>query len=119
MKAKRYIVLPAAAVSFTLLILWYAHRPATVVQSNMEQVRQEAERGGYRLIDVEHLSKQYRSNKEKLLLVDTRQQWEHRAGYIDGSVSFPMEPNWWARWQGKKDLLALLGPDKNKSIVFY
>ena len=25
------------------MILWYAHRPATVVQSNMEQVRQEAE----------------------------------------------------------------------------
>jgi hypothetical protein len=111
--------MPSLAVSVTLLVLWYSHLPAPIVASNLAQVEQEAENGGYRLIDVETLSKLYQANREQILLVDTRQEWEHRGGYIDGSVNFPMEPTWWARWQGKKDLKAFLGPDKEKSIVFY
>jgi len=85
----------------------------------MAQVEQEAENGGYRLINVDALSKLYHSSKEKILLVDTRQEWEHRAGHIAESVNFPLEPTWWARWQKKGELKAFLGPDKKKSIVFY
>jgi rhodanese-related sulfurtransferase len=71
------------------------------------------------LIDVETLSKQYWSKREKLLLVDVRQKWEYRAGHINGSVNFPMEPTWWARWQGKGNLNAFLEPVKEKWIVFH
>ena len=119
MKPIRLLLMQGLALSGILLILWYFHLPVPIVASNMAQVELEAEKGGYRLIDVETLSKLYHSNREKTLLVDTRQEWEHRGGYIDGSVNFPMEPTWWARWQGKKDLKAFLGPDKEKSIVFY
>lgn len=85
----------------------------------MAQVEQEADNGGYRLMDVEILSQLYRSNRENILLVDTRQEWEFRAGHIAESVNFPMEPTWWARWRDKNKLKALLGPDEGKSIVFY
>jgi 3-mercaptopyruvate sulfurtransferase SseA len=119
MKSIRSILMPSFAVSITLLVLWYSHLPVPIVASNVAQVELEAENGGYRLIDVETLSKLYQSNREKILLVDTRQEWEHRGGHIDGSVNFPMEPTWWARWQRKGDLKAFLGPNKEKSIVYY
>jgi 3-mercaptopyruvate sulfurtransferase SseA len=119
MKSIRSFVMPIFALSVTLLVLWYFHLPAPIVPSSMAQVELEAQNGGYRLIDVAALSKRYQSNREKILLVDTRQEWEHRAGHIAGSVNFPMEPTWWARWQRKKDLKTFLGPEKEKSIVFY
>jgi len=103
----------------TLLVLWYSNLPVPLVASNMEQVEQEASNGGYRLIDMEALAKLYQSDREKILLVDTRQEWEHRAGHIAESVNFPLEPTWWARWQKKGDLKTFLGPDKGKPIVFY
>ena len=115
----RLFLIPSIALAVTLLALWYSHLPVPVVLSNMAQVQQEAESGGYRLMDVEALSKLYESNREKILLVDTRQEWEHRAGHIAESVNFPMEPTWWARWHKKEDLKSFLGPDKKKSIVFY
>jgi len=119
MKIFRSILLPGLAVSITVLVLWYSNLPAPIVVSNMAQVEREAENGGYRLIDVDALSKLYSSNQEKILLVDTRQEWEHRAGHIVESVNFPLEPTWWARWQKKGELKAFLGPDKEKTIVFY
>ena len=85
----------------------------------MAQVEQEAEDGGYRLIDIETLSKLYASEPGNLLLVDTRQEWEHHAGNIERSVNFPMEPSGWARWQKRGALKSLLGQDKNGTIVFY
>ncbi len=106
-------------MAVTLLALWYANLPALVTASDTAQVEKEAAAGGYRLIDVKALSKLYQSNRDQMLLVDTRQEWEHRAGHITGSINFPMAPTWWERWRKKRDLGAFLGPDKEKTIVFY
>jgi 3-mercaptopyruvate sulfurtransferase SseA len=118
-RSVRIFLIPGIAVAVTLLALWHSHLPVPIGAANMAQVEQEAENGGYRLIDVEALSKLYQSKRENILLVDTRQEWEHRSGHIAGSINFPMEPTGWARWQKKGELKALLGPDKGKSIVFY
>ena len=115
----RSIILPAIVLSATIFVLWSLHRPAQVIDSSYEQVQQEAERGGYRLIDAESLWKLFETNRENILLVDTRQEWEHRAGHIDGSLNFSMETTWRARWQKKRSLERLLGPDRNKNLVFY
>ena len=85
MKSIRFLWMPTIAVSLALLALWYIHLPAPIVTSNMAQVELEAKNGGYRLINVEVLSKLYLADREKVLLVDTRQEWEHRAGHIAGS----------------------------------
>lgn len=119
MRAFRSIWLPGLAVPIALLVQWYMHLPVPTVESSLAQVEREADSGDYRLIDVEALSKLYQLGHEGFLLVDTRQGWEHRAGYIERSVNFPIEPTWWSRWRRRGDLKALLGPDKDRTIVFY
>jgi len=119
MKPVRSFILPAVAVALTFGVVGFFQRPASVEPSTMAEVRQEAERGGYRIIDADTLWGLYRSNREKILLVDTRQEWEHRAGHIDGSTNFPTPPSWTSRWLKKGALKEFLGPNQDKSIVFY
>ncbi len=113
------ISMALTVVAATIGCLWYFSRPTAVVTPTMTQVEAEAESGGYRLIDVQKLSVLHETRLDDVLLIDTRQQWEHRRGHIAGSLHFPMEPTWWAMWRNKKSLQALLGPDRNKTIVFY
>ena len=44
-------------------------------------------------INTEELAKLYRQSSAKPLLVDVRQEWEYRTGYIKGAVNFPQEPD--------------------------
>jgi len=119
MKNCQTIILALVAVVLTLGFLWQAHRPVAVEEASMAQVHAEAVRGGYRLINTEELAKIYQQPPADFLLVDTRQDWEYRSGHIKGAVNFPLEPNWWGRWRAKGRLAALLGPDKNRLVVFY
>ena len=115
----RSALLPAVVLSITLLALWSVNRPVQVIESSYEQVQQEAEGGGYQLIDANSLWELYETTPKNILLIDTRQEWEHRAGHIEGSLNFSMEPTWRDRWQKKKSLERFLGPDKNQILVFY
>ena len=94
-------------------------RDGAYLSRTWDEVRAEAARGGYRLIDTDKLWQQYRSNPAGLLLIDTRQEWEYRSGHIQGAINFPMEPTWLSRWRKKGALGKVLGPDKNRLIVFY
>ncbi len=107
------------AVLITMGVLWYANRPVVVKKATWQDVVVDAQAGGYRLIEVEDLLKRYQHSSQALLLVDTRQTWEHRTGHIKGSVNFPIEPTWWSRWTKKSELKEFLGPSKSKFIVFY
>ncbi|MBU4233723.1 MAG: rhodanese-like domain-containing protein [Proteobacteria bacterium] len=51
--------------------------------------------------------------------MDTRPEVEYRAGHIKGAVSLPLTPTWWGRWRSRRLLAALLGPDKERLVVFY
>ena len=82
-------------------------------------VRQEAERGGYRLIDVDTLWELYQGKADGILLVDTRQDWEYRSGYIKGARHFSMEPTWFSRLIERNALAQLLGSDKDRILIFY
>ncbi len=107
------------AVLITVAILWLGNRPAIPKKSSWQDVIQEAQSGGYRLIGVKELWKRYQQSSPDLLLVDTRQEWEYRTGHIKDAVNFPMEPTWWSRWSNKSELNRFLGPDKSKFIVFF
>jgi len=98
-------------------LLWFQNRPVTLAPVTPDDVAREAERGGYQLIDVQGLRSLYEGDSLDLLLVDTRQDWEFRAGRIEGSVLFPMEPTWWARFTAGDELVSLLG--KEATFVFY
>lgn len=111
--------LALAAAALTLGVLWYANRPIILQEATMAEVWAEAAAGGYRLVTTEELAKLYQQPPSNFLLVDTRQEWEFRSGHIQGAVNFPMEPTWWGRWRSRGPLADLLGPDKNRLIVFY
>jgi predicted sulfurtransferase len=119
MNGVRKALLAFVAIAITVAALWFTNRSVTPNEATWEDVRREAKLGGYHLIDTAGLWKRYSKNSDSLLLVDTRQEWEYRAGYIKGAVNFPMEPTWWSRWRKASDLKAFLGNDKDRAIVFY
>ena len=100
-------------------ILWHSHRPADLIQATWNDVVNEAQAGGYQLIQMDALYDLYRTAPAGLRFVDTRQTWEFRSGYIQGAVNFPIEPTWWGRWRQRGPLKRLLGEDKTAAIVFY
>jgi hypothetical protein len=112
-------ILAVISLAITLAAVWFLNHPVTPQAVTPEDVAAEAERGGYRLIDLQGLRALHERGSQNLLLVDTRQDWEYRSGYIKGAVLFPMEPSWWERFSKKDKLEALLGPNKERSIVFY
>jgi 3-mercaptopyruvate sulfurtransferase SseA len=111
--------LALVAAALTLGVLWYLHRPIITKEATWEDVKAEAQSGGYRLITTEDLADRYRQDAGKLLLVDTRQDWEYRTGHIKGAVNFPIEPSAWGRWRSQGALDKFLGPVKDRLIVFY
>ena len=119
MKRKYRTILALMAVIITAVSLWYSNQSVTPKEATWEDVLAEAEAGGYRLISTDKLWERYQSKPDTMLLVDTRQEWEYRSGYIKGAVNFPMEPTWLSRWRKKGALEQLLGSDKQRFIVFY
>ncbi|MBM4288178.1 MAG: rhodanese-like domain-containing protein [Deltaproteobacteria bacterium] len=120
MNFKRNLLLALTALLLGGAILSYQHRPLpSPVDATWADAQREAERGGYRLITTQELAARYQQEPHSVLLVDTRQDWEFMSGYIQGALHFPIEPTWWGRWRAEKPLLALLGPDKNRPVVFY
>jgi predicted sulfurtransferase len=119
MQNKKSIFLAAVAVIITVTTVWYAHRPITPNHATWDDVLTEAEAGGYQIITTEALADRFREDRSGMLLVDTRQEWEYRAGHIAGALLFPMEPTWWARWRKAEALREILGPDKDRMVVFY
>ena len=119
MQNRRTTFLALAAVILTLGALWYIHRPVVLQETTLAEVEAEAARGGYRLITTAALAELYRQDRARVLLVDTRQDWEYRSGHIEGAVNFPLEPTAWSRWRSQARLAALLGPDLDRLVVFY
>ena len=117
--ATRSTLLAVLAVAVTVGALLMTNGAVTPKEATWDDVVTEAEKGGYKLISTEDLWKRYSDNRDSLLLVDTRQEWEYRTGHAQGAVSFPMEPTWLARWQKKEDLGKFLGADKDRTVIFY
>ena len=106
-------------ICLTIMALWFTNRAVTPKDASWADVVAESSAGGYALIKTEALWKRYQENADSLLIVDTRQEWEFRTGHIEQAVNFPMEPTWLSRWQKKEALEKLLGPDKDRAIIFY
>jgi 3-mercaptopyruvate sulfurtransferase SseA len=119
MKVSKSILLALAAVFIVIGSLWLTNRAVTPKEATWKDILEEARKGGYQIIKTQELWVRYQKDPNSILVVDTRQDWEYRAGHIRGAVNFPMEPTWWSRWQKQKSLGALVGPNKNRFLVFY
>lgn len=107
------------AVIITSGALWLTNRSVAPKQATWEDVAAEARAGGYRIMTTEDLGTRYHTDPASLFLVDTRQEWEYRTGHIKGAKNFSMEPTWWSRWRKASALESFLGPEKDRSIIFY
>ena len=107
------------AVAITIGYLWQTNRVVTPKAAIWNDVLTEARQGGYRIISTDELWGRYKKDSDKILLVDTRQEWEYRTGHIKGALNFPMEPTWMSRWRNKGALEKFMGPDKERLLVFY
>jgi 3-mercaptopyruvate sulfurtransferase SseA len=119
MKGTKKALLSLIAIAATMGALWYANRSVPPQEATWDNVVAEAKMGGYKLINTDELWDRFQKNPDSLLVVDTRQEWEYRTGHIKGAVNFPMEPTWLSRWQRKGALETLIGPVKDRSIIFY
>lgn len=119
MRNKKTTTIAFLAVFIAVGALWLTSRSVTPGQATWEDVLAEAKAGGYKLITTEELSERYRKDAGSFLLVDTRQEWEYRTGHLEGAVNFPMEPTAWSRWRKASALVTLLGPDRDRTVIFY
>ena len=119
MKGIRKALFALVAVVITIGYLWQTNRVVTPKEATWDDVLTEARQGGYRIINTDELWGRYKKDPGKMLLVDTRQEWEYRTGHIKGALNFPMEPTWMSRWRNKGALKKFLGPETERLLVFY
>ncbi len=119
MQNKKTTFIAIMAMVLTVGCLWFTNRAVTPKQAAWDDVLAEARNGGYKIITTDELSERYRKRPNSLLLVDTRQEWEYRTGHLKEAVNFPIEPTRWSRWRKASALETFLGPDKNRTIIFY
>lgn len=106
-------------ILLSISALWFTNQTVTPKEATWKDVKNEAAAGNYNLISTDDLWKLFSKPGENPLIIDTRQEWEYRAGHIESALNFPMEPTWLSRWQKRSALEQFLGPDKNKTIIFY
>ena len=119
MNQSRTLIMSILSVTAVLTVLWLTHGAVAPREATWDDVLAEAKSGGYRIITTQELGAKYLQDSDELLLVDTRQEWEYRTGHIKGAVNFPMEPTGWSRWRKADALKDLLGPDKDRKVIFY
>ena len=86
-----------------------------------DNVVQEAQKGGYKLITPDEIKTEYLKDPGSLFLVDTRQEWAYRMQHIKGALYLPATPTWWYQYYpgARSEMKKVLGPDKDKKITFY
>jgi predicted sulfurtransferase len=86
-----------------------------------DKIVTEGRKGGYDLITPEELKKEYLKDPAAFFLVDTRQEWAYQMQHIKGAVHIDFTPTWWNQYSPvtRSEMKKLLGPDKNKKVVFY
>lgn len=119
MQNRKTTLIAFLAVLLTIGAVWFSHRTVAPGAATWADVLAEAKAGGYKIITTDQLSEQYRKDAKNLFLVDTRQKWEYRTGHLKRALNFPMEPTWWSRWRKASALEAFLGPDKDRTVIFY
>ncbi len=119
MQNRKATLIALVAVVLTVGALWFTNRAVTPREATWDDVLAEAKHGGYRIITTEELAERYREGGSSLLLVDTRQEWEYRTGHLKGAANFPMEPTSWSRWRKAAALEHFLGPNNERTIIFY
>ncbi len=103
-----------------VILLLFTHAGAEELPVWWDQAASEAQEKSFDLVTTENLKNMY-DLKEQFLIVDVRTDYEYEEGHLPGAVNFEFDLGDRLQLkQLKKDsFLRLLGPDKNRKIVFY
>jgi len=112
-----------AIIACTLLALCLFPHPAARASDEdiwMESARRDAERDGYRIMDVNELARLIDA-KTPALILDARADYEFAAGHVPTAVNFEFDLGDRSDLSpAKRDaLLQVLGPDKKRLLVIY
>jgi hypothetical protein len=120
------VVMKRVIYAGVLSLLFMSYAAGARAESQNEalvqgQIADEAKKGGYQLIAPDELKKEYLTDSAAFLLVDTRQEWSYQMQHIKGASHIDFAPTWWNQYSlmMRSDMKKLLGPDKDKKIVFY
>jgi len=86
----------------------------------LQQARDEAKNDGYELISAPELKALFESGKD-FTIIDVRPEYEYRDGHLphaDG-LEFDLGDKLELKPEKQAALISLLGPDKQRLIVFY
>ena len=86
----------------------------------LQQARDEAKNDGTELISVPELKALYESGKE-FTIIDVRPEYEYRDGHLPQAkgLEFDLGDKLELKPEKQEALIRLLGPDKQRLIVFY
>ncbi len=90
-------------------------------ESTHDRVLAEAKRGGYQLISLQDLEREYRQDPSSLYFIDTRQDWAYQMQHISGATFLSATPTWWYQYspRARSDIRKILDTISNKKVVFY
>ena len=86
----------------------------------LQQAKDEAKQDGYELISTLELEALYESGKD-FVIIDVRPEYEYRDGHLFNakSLEFDLGDKLDLKPEKQAALISLLGPDKQRLIVFY
>ncbi|MBW2369361.1 MAG: rhodanese-like domain-containing protein [Deltaproteobacteria bacterium] len=110
-----------AGFMFFCLVLPMAGFAADAPPTWWQQAEAEAERDGYVLLTPVEFDYRIRHGLVNFLLVDVRPGYEYERGHLDGAVNFEFNlADRLALKPSKRTAFeSLLGPEPNRTIVFY
>jgi phage shock protein E len=108
-------------VSFIILILVLGILTSAGEEPSwLQQALDEAKNDGYKLISAPELKALYESGKD-FTIIDVRPEYEYRAGHLSNAkcLEFDLGDKLELKPEKQATLISLLGPDKQRLIVFY
>lgn len=116
-RIKRVLVYP---VILMMGILTHAYGGGPEHPTWLHQAREDAKKDGYELITAPELKTLYESGKD-VTIVDVRPGYEYRDGHLPQarSLEFDLGDTLELKPEKKAALTDLLGPDKQRMVVFY
>ena len=122
-KRSLLVLLLCAAVSFELILgagAFCSDMNEVETEKNAVNLLREVQKGGYQIVRTDEL-KQWMDQKKEMLIVFTGPEAGFKKGHYPGAVQFefPIPELKQMSEKEKSDFIRLLGPDKNRILVFY
>ncbi len=116
---KKLLVLTLLVALCAIGAFWLTDSAVTPQEATWDQAVRDAKQGKYQLLHTDEIRQLIEEAPHKMLLVDTRDEEDFRAGHIPGAINHPIAQTSWSRWGEQRRLGTVLGQDKSRFVAFY